>query len=102
MTLELIIAAIIAALPTISSIVGIVIAVVKAVKSNDTTSTKLIEAFNETKAEVVKTKEYENLKAQYETVQAQYTTLLKAHRELLTKIDRVVRKEEEYEGITNN
>lgn len=102
MTLELIIAAVIAALPTISSIVGIVLAVFKTIKSNKTSSDALLTAFKETKEEVVKTKEYESLKAQYEATQAQYIQLLKAHRELLTKVDHIVRKEEDYEGKQSN
>lgn len=102
MTIELIIAAVIAALPTISAIVGIILAVFKTIKSNKTSAEALLTAFQETKDEVVKTKEYENLKAQYEATQAQYIQLLKAHRELLTKVDHIMRKEEDYEGKQTN
>lgn len=98
MSIELIIAAIIAALPTISAIVGIVLAVAKNIKSGKDSGEQLLQAFKETKDEVVKTKEYESLKALYDSTLSQYQSLLRAHRELLTKIDRIARKEEDYEG----
>lgn len=102
MTIELIIAAVMAALPTISAIAGIFVAACKIFSNNKSAIDKITADFQEVKEEVVKTKEYENLKAQYEIMQAQYFQLLKAHRELLTKIDRIARKEEDYEGKQSN
>ena len=102
MTIELIIAAAIAALPTISAIAGILVAAFKIFSSNKNSSAKILAAFEETKTEVIKTKEYESLKLQYDALQTQLLILLKAHRELLTKIDRVARKEENYEGKQTN
>ncbi|MBR5128692.1 MAG: hypothetical protein IKU67_01450 [Firmicutes bacterium] len=102
MTLELLIAAVVAALPTIASIAGIIIATIVRIRKGDKTSKDLIDAFNKVKEEVAKTKEYENLKAQYESLQSQYYGLIKAHRELLTKIDHIARKEEDYEGKQTN
>lgn len=102
MTLELIIAALIAALPTISSIVGIILAVYKIFSNNKSAIDKISADFKEVKEEVIKTKEYESLKAQYDTVLTEFHTLLKAHRELLTKIDHIVREEEDYEGKQSN
>lgn len=102
MTIELIIAAVMAALPTISAIAGIFVAACKIFSNNKSAIAKISDDFQKVKEEVVKTKEYENLKAQYEIMQAQYFQLLKAHRELLTKIDRIARKEEDYEGKQTN
>ena len=109
MTIELIIAAVMAALPTISAIAGIFVAACKIFSNNKSAITKISDDFQKVsddfqkvKEEVVKTKEYENLKAQYEIIQEQYFQLLKAHRELLTKIDRIARKEEDYEGKQTN
>lgn len=102
MTIELITAAIIALLPTLTSVIGVIASVLKCIKNNKTSNEALLKAFNETKEEVIKTKEYESLKAQSELLLTEYHTLLKAHRELLTKIDRIARKEEDYEGKSNN
>lgn len=102
MTIELIIAAVMAALPTISAIAGIFVAACKIFSNNKSAIDKITADFQEVKEEVVKTKEYENLKIQYEATQAQYIQLLKAHRELLTQIDKIARKEEDYEGKQTN
>ena len=102
MTRELIIAAIMAALPTISAIAGIFVAACKIFSSNKSAIAKISADFKEVKEEVIKTKEYESLKLQYEVIQTEFHTLLKAHRELLTKIDKITRKEEDYEGKPNN
>lgn len=102
MTIELIIAAVMAALPTISAIAGIFVAACKIFSSNKSAIDKISADFQEVKEEVLKTKEYENLKIQYEVLQTEFHTLLKAHRELLTKIDKIARKEEDYEGKPTN
>ena len=100
--IELIIAAAIAALPTLTSVAGHFIAAIKISRANKQCHDDILASFNETKEEVVKTKEYENLKHQYEVMQTEMRTLLKAHRELLTKIDKIARKEEDYEGKSTN
>ena len=102
MTIELIMAAVIAALPTISAIAGILVAAIKIFSNNKSAITKISEEFKEVREEVTKTKEYEKLKQQYEITLNEFHTLLKAHRELLTKIDRIARKEEDYEGKSTN
>lgn len=102
MTIELIIAAVIAALPTISAIAGIFVAACKIFSNNKSTITQISADFQKLKEEVAKTKEYESLKLQYDVVLTEFHTLLKAHRELLTKIDKIARKEEDYEGKSTN
>lgn len=102
MTIELIIAAVIAALPTISAIAGIFVAACKIFSNNKSAIARVSADFQELKEEVAKTKEYESLKLQYDVVLSEFHTLLKAHRELLTKIDKIARKEEDYEGKSTN
>lgn len=109
MTIELIIAAVIAALPTISAIAGIFVAACKIFSNNKSAITEISadfkgvkDDFQALKEEVAKTKEYESLKLQYDVVLSEFHTLLKAHRELLTKIDHIARKEEDYEGKPTN
>jgi uncharacterized protein YlxW (UPF0749 family) len=102
MTIDLIItmivSAIIAALPTICSCISALLSYLNNKKVIGKGTTTLLERFEAVREEVVKTKEYEELKALYKSSQEQYFQLLKAHRELLTKIDQIARKEEEYEG----
>lgn len=102
MTIEIILAAIIAALPTISAIAGIIFAVIKCIRAGRTNGKELIDKFDEMRTEVLNTREYEELKILYKDSVTQYRNLMKAHRELLTKIDRIVRKEEDYEGKQTN
>lgn len=102
MTIELIIAAVIAALPTISAIAGIFVAACKIFSNNKSVVTQIAADFQALKEEVAKTKEYESLKLQYDVVLSEFHTLLKAHRELLTKVDKIARKEEDYEGKSTN
>lgn len=102
LVITMIVSTIIAALPTICSCISALLSYTNNKKVIGKGTTALLENFEELREEVAKTKEYEELKALYKSSQEQYFQLLKAHRELLTKIDRVVRKEGEYEGITNN
>lgn len=102
MSVELIIATIIgavmAALPTLASCFSAILSYFKNRMICKETKDAILTEFQATKEEVVKTKEFEQLKTMYQGMAEQYYTLLKAHREILTKLDRVARKEEEYEG----
>lgn len=82
--IETITLALIAAAPAITAIAGIVLAV-----------TKLVNAFNDLKAEVVNTKEFEELKVQLNISHAENRELKKKLNQLLTKIDHIQRKEDE-------
>ena len=82
--IETVILALIAAAPAITAIAGIVIAV-----------TKLVKAFNDLKAEVVNTKEFEELKEELKAAHQENRELKKKLNELLTKIDHIQRKENE-------
>lgn len=82
--IETVILALIAAAPAITAIAGIVIAV-----------TKLVKAFNDLKAEVVNTKEFEELKEELKAAHQENRELKKKLNQLLTKIDHIQRKEDE-------
>jgi predicted nucleic acid-binding Zn-ribbon protein len=93
--LEQIYAIIIAALPALTSIIGIVLAVVKSIKKSETTSTDVINKFEEVRMEIFNTKEYSELKNQLSIAHQENYELKKKLNELLTKIDHIQRKEEE-------
>lgn len=93
MDLELIIATIMAAAPALTSIIGIIISVVKMIKEGKTNNKELITKFEEVREEVMKTKEYEELKAQVVEVHKENIELKKLLKEYLTKIDKVAREE---------
>lgn len=82
--IETVILALIAAAPAITAVAGIVIAV-----------TKLVKAFNDLKAEVVNTKQFEELKAELSAAHQENRELKKKLNQLLTKIDHIQRKEDE-------
>lgn len=62
--IEEIYALIIAAAPSITAIIGIVFAVIKGIRSNQTTSKDILEKFEEVREQVFDTKEYSELKEQ--------------------------------------
>lgn len=105
MSIDLIIAtivgAVMAALPTIASCISAILSYFKNRMICKETKDAILKEFEATKEEVVKTKELEQLKSMYQVMAEQYHSLLKAHREILTKLDRVVRKEDDYEGKSN-
>lgn len=88
---EQIMTVIVAAAPSLTAIIGVVVAVIKGIKSNKSTNQELINKFENLKAEVVKTKEYETLKDQLLLVHRENIELKKKLNELLTKIDRIKR-----------
>lgn len=84
MTIETLILCLVAASPSVVAIIAIICAVCKLIKS-----------FSETKQAVMNTKEYENLKLELQLAHEQNRQLKKKLNELLTKIDRIARSEEE-------
>lgn len=89
--LENIIAVIIAALPSITAIIGCISACIKIKSNNDTNSKDLTNKFEELRDEILKTKEYEDLKAQLQIVNQENIDLKKDIRTLIRKIDRINR-----------
>ena len=64
MTFEQIMISIVAAAPSLTSIIGIIFAVLKGVKTSKTTSADVINKFEEVRQEIFNTKEYSELKNQ--------------------------------------
>lgn len=93
MTFEQIMSIVVAAAPSISAIVGIVIAIVKGIKSNKDTSKEVIDKFEEVRQEIFNTKEYSELKAQLVLVHNENLELKKKLNELLTKTDKIARED---------
>ena len=93
--LEQIYTLIIAAAPSITAIIGIIFAVVKGIKNNQTTSKDILDKFEELREEVFNTKEYSDLKDQLQIAHQENYALKKKINELLTKIDHIYRNEGE-------
>lgn len=92
--LETIYAVIMAAAPALTSIIGIIFAVVKGIKTSKSTSADVINKFEEVRQEIFNTKEYEELKGQLAISHKENYELKKKLNELLTKIDHIQRNEE--------
>lgn len=82
--IETVTLALIAAAPAITAIAGIVLAV-----------TKLVKSFNDLKSEVVNTKQFDELKVELSASHQENRELKKKLNELLTKCDRLARKDDE-------
>ena len=95
MTFEQIMAIVVAAAPSITAIIGIVVAVIKGIKSNQATSKDVIDKFEEVRQEIFNTKEYSELKTQLLLAYQENREIKKKLNELLTKIDRIDRSKEE-------
>ena len=91
MTFEQIMISIVAAAPSLTSIIGIIFAVLKGVKTSKTTSADVINKFEEVRQEIFNTKEYSELKNQLIIVYQENYELKKKLNELLTKIDHIQR-----------
>lgn len=89
---ETIMTILIAVAPALTAIIGIVAGVIKLINYSKHSNKEVMNAFNDLKAEVVATKEYEELKAEYKVSLEHYNELLKKYNELLTKIDHIERK----------
>lgn len=87
----------IATFPALTSIVGIVIAVVKHIKSNKDTYKAITDSFNDLKAEVLEMKQYEELKAKLIQAHRDNVALRQQINQLLTKMDKVKRNDENKE-----
>ena len=92
--LETIYAAILAAAPALTAIIGIIFAVLKGIKTSKTTSTDILNKFEEVRQEIFNTKEYSELKDQLRIAHQENIQLKKKINELLTAIDRIQRNEE--------
>lgn len=91
MTFENLYLTLIAAAPAITAILGIVLSVFKIIKENKNSSEVLIDKFEEVREEVMKTKEYEDLKDQLAIAYRENLELKLTIKELLTKIDHIQR-----------
>ena len=91
MTLENIIAIVVAVAPAFAAIVGCVASVFK----NKKTAKEIIDSFDNVRKEVMDTKQYEDLKAQLKLAYQENYNLKKKINELLTKIDHIRRSKEE-------
>lgn len=94
MTFEQIMISIVAAAPSLTSIIGIIVAVLKGVKTSKTTSADVINKFEEVRQEIFNTKEYSELKNQLIIAHQENYELKKKLNELLTKIDHIQRGQE--------
>lgn len=85
----------IASAPAIAAIAGCLTAYFKGKKNNNETSTQLMTGFETLATEVRDSKQYEEVKAELKLAHQENRELKKKLNELLTKIDRVSRTEEE-------
>lgn len=92
---EQIMSVVVAAAPALTSIIGIVVAVVKGINTSKDTSKQVMDKFEEVRQEIFNTKEYSDLKSQLLIAHQENRELKKKLNELLTKIDRIQRKEDE-------
>lgn len=77
--------------PGIAAVLGCIISYVKSKNVVNNMASK----FEEVRSTVAKTKEYEELKAQLNTVYNENIELRKKLNQLLTKIDKIARKDDE-------
>lgn len=90
---EQIMSVVVAAAPSLTAIIGIVVAVVKGISTSKDTSKQVIDKFEEVRQEIFNTKEYSDLKNQLLVAYQENKELKKKLNELLTKIDRIERKD---------
>lgn len=95
MEFETIYAAILAAAPAITSIIGIIVAVVKMKSNQDSKLNEVMEKFELLETEVKSSKEYVDLKAQLLVAHQENRELRKKLNEFLTKIDHIRRIDNE-------
>lgn len=95
MTFEILLTLIIAAVPSVIAIIACITSTVKGIKQGKLNIQEVMNSFDETRKAVMDTKQYEDLKQELKLAHAQNRELKKKLNELLTKIDKVVRKEEE-------
>lgn len=91
MTLEQLYVLIMAAAPALTTILGVVLAVIKVIKSTKNTNKEVLDKFEEVRKEIFNAKEYEDLKAQLLVAHQENIALKKTINQLLTKIDHIAR-----------
>ena len=92
--IESVFLAIIAALPALSSIIGIIAAVVKLTKNNDSTMGQVLTALEDFAVQLKSTKEMDEMKAAMLALAQSNRALQKRCDELLTEITKIKHGEE--------
>lgn len=92
MTFEDLYLILVAAAPSLTAIIGIIISVLKLIKEGKHTNQEVIDKFEEVRQEIFNTKEYNDIKEQLLIAHQENRALKQQINELLTKIDHVVRK----------
>lgn len=90
---EQIMSVVVAAAPSLTAIIGIVVAVLKGINTSKDTSKQVMDKFEEVRQEIFNTKEYSDLKDQLLIAHQENYELKKKINELLTKIDHIERKD---------
>lgn len=91
MELEQIIGIIVSAAPALAAILGCIISFIK----NKAVCTSIVDSFESVRKEVMDTKQYEDLKIQLKLAHKENYELKKKMNELMTKVDHIVRREDE-------
>lgn len=91
-TIDIVLAAIVAAAPALTAIIGIIAAIVKLIKNNKATTTDIMNKVDALEKSVLDMKEYETLKAQLRIMYDENVALKHQINELLTAIDKVARE----------
>ena len=94
---ETVMLAIIAAAPALTAVISIIAAVIKLVRSGKITNKNVISKIDELEQKVLDTKEYQSLKQELLIAHQENRTLRQKLNELLTKIDKISRGEEDVE-----
>lgn len=94
---ETVILAIIAAAPALTAVISIIAAVIKLVRSGKITNKNVISKIDELEQKVLDTKEYQSLKQELLIAHQENRTLRQKLNELLTKVDKISRGEEDVE-----
>lgn len=91
MNLEELYLIIVAAAPSLTAILGVVLSVIKVIKEGKKTNKEVIDKFEEVRQEIFNVKEYQDVKDQLVIVHQENAELKKKINELLTKIDHIYR-----------
>lgn len=94
---ETVMLAIIAAAPALTAVISIIAAVIKLVRSGKITNKNVISKIDELEQKVLDTKEYQSLKQELLIAHQENRTLRQKLNELLTKVDKISRGEEDVE-----
>ena len=94
---ETVMLTIIAAAPALTAVISIIAAVIKLVRSGKITNKNVISKIDELEQKVLDTKEYQSLKQELLIAHQENRTLRQKLNELLTKVDKISRGEEDVE-----